>query len=129
MKSASGLTKRLISHGQAMRSILGCSRVTHVFSEGPRFLRVGKSCAFPIGDAAFEISGVSAGLMQLAGDALADLVAVDAISKGVAAFRRDVLPARNGFRRSAYCTDDHRLVGGERVLATNIDKHRCRCRT
>src|SRR5262249_41590243 len=110
----------------AMWSIFRCSRVTHLFSEAsPR--RVGSSCA-SIGDAAFEIGGLGAGLLQRAGNALADLVAVDAINDDIAAFRQHVLPARNAFRRSAYRTDDHRLVGAKCVLATNIGKHRCRCR-
>ncbi len=46
MNSASGLTKRLTNQGHAMRSILGCSRVTHLFSDGATLGRVGSLHSF-----------------------------------------------------------------------------------
>src|SRR6267143_397258 len=45
MNSALGSMKRRISQGQAIRSIFGCSRVTHLVEAAPILRRVGNPCS------------------------------------------------------------------------------------
>ena len=60
MNSASGSTNRLMSHGHAMRSIFGCSRVIHLSRMDPDY--AGSEGSAYHADAAFEIGRVKAGL-------------------------------------------------------------------
>ena len=83
---------------------------------------------FPVGDTAFEIVRLDAGVLQSFGDALADLVAVDAIDDHVTVFRQSGAPVRQRFRWPMDGTDDHGLVGAECFGATNVHEHRRRCR-
>ena len=83
---------------------------------------------FPAGNAAFEIGGLDAGVLQSLGDALADLVAVDAIDDHLAIFRQVGAPVRHRFRRPMNGADDHGLVGAEGFGTTNVHEHRRRCR-
>ena len=60
MNSACGSMKRRISHGQAMRSILGCSRVTHLPGAALTGRYVGKPFVDPVGDPALQVTCINA---------------------------------------------------------------------
>ena len=59
---------------------------------------------FPCGDAAFEVDGVNAGVMESLGDALTGLFAVHAMDHGVTVFWQAGAPRRHCFRRYATVT-------------------------
>jgi len=126
MNSALGSMKRRISQGQAIRSIFGCSRVTHLLGVAPMLRRVGSPCSVQLAMPPSRKLASTPILRNAGRYALAHLLPMNAVGDDLASARQIRSPLFDPIGRAMKRISHERAGVGKVSIAPHVNDDRRR---